>query len=145
MQPLTSQIRAPPRHVLRFEVSAETQALFRKASLQPGRRRSCCFGDDAVPLEMARCVLRDPVLEALCSEDNPAPCTTDTGRDDEGRVTARWLSASVRSATARHQPADGALVRFRDRDPGAARRAAPAGTRGKPSAPEASCQRRTSL
>jgi hypothetical protein len=44
------------RHVLRFEVMAETYALFHAALRELRRRSSSCFGDDAALLEMGcRC------------------------------------------------------------------------------------------
>jgi hypothetical protein len=45
------------RYVLRFEVTAETYALFREALLELRRRSSSCLNDDAALLEMARCIL----------------------------------------------------------------------------------------
>ena len=45
------------RHVLRFEVSAETFALFREALAELRRRSDAAIGDDAALLEMARHVL----------------------------------------------------------------------------------------
>jgi hypothetical protein len=48
------------RHVLRFEVSAETLALFREAMSQLHRRGDAHLDDDALLLTMARAVLGGP-------------------------------------------------------------------------------------
>src|SRR5262245_17185989 len=58
---------APPdpsllRHVLRFEVTAETFALVREAMAELRRRSDAALSVDAALLKMARCVLGDPVL-----------------------------------------------------------------------------------
>ncbi|HEU4583036.1 MAG TPA: HNH endonuclease signature motif containing protein [Polyangiaceae bacterium] len=45
------------RYVLRFQVTAETYALFREALRELRRRSSRCFDDDAALQEMARCIL----------------------------------------------------------------------------------------
>jgi hypothetical protein len=69
------------RHVLRFEVAAETFALFREALRELRRRAGAALDDDAALLEMARCVLGGPsnegrasyqVVLGVCTECNGA-------------------------------------------------------------------------
>src|SRR5262249_34906228 len=48
------------RHVLRFEVTAETYALFREAMAELRRRSNASLDDDSALLEMARHVLVGP-------------------------------------------------------------------------------------
>ncbi len=48
------------RHVLRFEVAAETLALFREAMLRLRRDAGACLDDDAALMQMARHVLGGP-------------------------------------------------------------------------------------
>ena len=51
---------AARRHVLRFEVAAETLALVRQALAELRRRTGSSMDDDAALLEMARCILVGP-------------------------------------------------------------------------------------
>ncbi|MEO8180802.1 MAG: hypothetical protein ABI895_18360, partial [Deltaproteobacteria bacterium] len=69
------------RHVLRFEVTAETFALFRDALRELRRRAGAALDDDSALLELARCVLGGPhdegrasyqVVLAVCPECNSA-------------------------------------------------------------------------
>jgi hypothetical protein len=53
--------------VLRFEVTAETYALFREAVSQLRRRSDARLDDDALLLTMARCVLQGPTDEGRSS------------------------------------------------------------------------------
>ncbi|MEO8184883.1 MAG: hypothetical protein ABI895_39245, partial [Deltaproteobacteria bacterium] len=55
------------RHVLRFEVAAETFALFRDAMNELHRRAGATLDDDSALLEMARCVLGGPRDEGRAS------------------------------------------------------------------------------
>jgi hypothetical protein len=55
------------RHVLRFEVAAETFALFRDALSELRRRAGAVLDDDSALLEMARCVLGGPRAEGRAS------------------------------------------------------------------------------
>jgi 5-methylcytosine-specific restriction endonuclease McrA len=78
------------RHVLRFEVTAETFALLREALAELRRRSDAALNDDAALLEMARCVL--------------------VGPRDEGRSSYQIaLSLCPQCSTAR-QAANGQLV-----------------------------------
>jgi hypothetical protein len=53
--------------VLRFEVTAETYALFREALLELRRRSASAFDDDTALLELARCVLGGAALGKLAA------------------------------------------------------------------------------
>jgi 5-methylcytosine-specific restriction endonuclease McrA len=55
------------RHVLRFDVAAETFALFRDALSELRRRADAALDDDSALLEMARCVLGGPRDEGRAS------------------------------------------------------------------------------
>ncbi|MEO8182900.1 MAG: HNH endonuclease signature motif containing protein [Deltaproteobacteria bacterium] len=55
------------RHVLRFEVAAETFALFRDAMNELRRRGGAALDDDSALLELARCVLGGPRAEGRAS------------------------------------------------------------------------------
>ncbi|HEU4577145.1 MAG TPA: HNH endonuclease signature motif containing protein [Polyangiaceae bacterium] len=82
------------RHVLRFEVSAETYALFREALLELRRRSSSCFGDDAALLEMARCILGGSAHK----------------RRDEGRASYQIAVSICPECGNGRQPTNGQLV-----------------------------------
>src|SRR5690349_21257694 len=56
------------RYVLRFEVPAETYAVFREALLELRRRTPSCLADDAALLEMARVVLAGSPVGGTRSE-----------------------------------------------------------------------------
>jgi 5-methylcytosine-specific restriction endonuclease McrA len=58
---------AVQRHVLRFEVTAETFALFRDALNELRRRASTTLDDDSALLELARCALGGPGEEGRAS------------------------------------------------------------------------------
>jgi len=55
------------RHILRFDVAAETFALFRDAMSELRRRTAAALDDDSALLEMARCVLGGPREEGYAS------------------------------------------------------------------------------
>jgi len=55
------------RHVLRFEVAAETFALFRDAMNELRRRAGAALDDDSALLELARCALGGPRDEGRAS------------------------------------------------------------------------------
>ena len=55
------------RHVLRFDVAAETFALFREALNELRRRTAAALDDDSALLELARCVLGGPRDEGRAS------------------------------------------------------------------------------
>ncbi|MEO8180856.1 MAG: hypothetical protein ABI895_18645 [Deltaproteobacteria bacterium] len=55
------------RHVLRFDVAAETFALFRDALNELRRRTAAALDDDSALLELARCVLGGPRAEGRAS------------------------------------------------------------------------------
>src|SRR6185436_5756867 len=55
------------RHTLRFDVAAETLALFREAMSELRRRAGCQLDDDSALLELARCVLGGPSQEGRAS------------------------------------------------------------------------------
>jgi len=55
------------RHTLRFDVAAETLALFREALSELRRRAGAQLDDDAALLELARCVLGGPSDEGRAS------------------------------------------------------------------------------
>jgi len=55
------------RHVLRFDVAAETFALFRDALNELRRRSGAALDDDSALHEMARCVLGGPRDEGYAS------------------------------------------------------------------------------
>ena len=59
--------RSARRHVLRFEVAAETLALFRQALSEVRRRTGASMDDDAALLEVARYVLGGPPDEGRAS------------------------------------------------------------------------------
>ncbi|HEU4580253.1 MAG TPA: HNH endonuclease signature motif containing protein [Polyangiaceae bacterium] len=81
------------RYVLRFEVTAETYALFREALRELRRRSSSCFDDDAALLEMARCILGAGL-----------------GGRDEGRSSYQIAISVCPECGGGHQPANGQLV-----------------------------------
>jgi hypothetical protein len=82
---------APPdisarRHVLRFEVEAETFAVFRQALAELRRRSGSSFDDDAVLMEMARQVLGGPTDEGRASYQIAVSVCAEcgTGRQEAG-------------------------------------------------------------
>jgi len=77
-------------HLLRFEVSAETFALFREAMAELRRRSDIARNDDAALLEMARQILGGP--------------------DDEGRSSYQIGINLCPSCNAAQQPANGQLL-----------------------------------
>jgi 5-methylcytosine-specific restriction endonuclease McrA len=79
------------RHVLRFEVAAETFALFRDALNELRRRAGAALDDDSALLEMARCVLGGP--------------------RDEGRASYQVVLNVCPQCGSRQQQAAGGLVR----------------------------------
>ena len=78
------------RHVLRFEVTAETYALFREAIAELRRRTDAALSDDAALLEMARHVL--------------------VGPGDEGRSSYQIGLSLCPGCSTAHQLANGQLV-----------------------------------
>ncbi|HEU4579419.1 MAG TPA: HNH endonuclease, partial [Polyangiaceae bacterium] len=82
------------RYVLRFEVTAETYALFREALRELRRRCSSCCDDDAALLEMARCMLGSPAH----------------GGRDEGRSSYQIAISVCPECRSGRQPANGQLV-----------------------------------
>jgi hypothetical protein len=86
------------RYVLRFEVTAETYALFREALRELRRRSSSCFDDDAALLEMARCIL-----------GGPTPCGPAPGRE-EGRSSYQIALSVCPECGVGRQPANGQLI-----------------------------------
>jgi hypothetical protein len=86
------------RYVLRFEVSAETYALFREALLELRRRCSSCLDDDAALLEMARCIL-------AAVPGGPAP-----EGHDQGRSSYQIAISVCPECGSGRQPANGQLV-----------------------------------
>ncbi|HKO95183.1 MAG TPA: HNH endonuclease signature motif containing protein [Polyangiaceae bacterium] len=66
-EPSASPDRSVQRHVLRFEVAAETFALFRDALRELQRRSGAGLDDDAALLELARGVLAGPRDEGRAS------------------------------------------------------------------------------
>lgn len=68
------------RHVLRFEVEAETLAMFRQAVGELRRRSGSALSDDAVLLEMARQVLGGPDDEGRASYQIAVTVCAECGR-----------------------------------------------------------------
>ncbi|HVZ31299.1 MAG TPA: HNH endonuclease [Polyangiaceae bacterium] len=87
------------RYVLRFEVTAETYALFREALLELRRRSSSCFADDAALLEMARAILGGHSGSA-------------GGPRDEGRSSYQIALSVCPECRSGRQPANGQLIRL---------------------------------
>ena len=92
------------RYVLRFEVTAETYALFREALLELRRRNASCFEDDAALLEMARCILGSPAL------GGPALGGPVLAGRDEGRSSYQIALSVCPECGSGRQPANGQLV-----------------------------------
>jgi hypothetical protein len=65
--PATPPDLSAQRHLLRFDVAAETFALFRDAMNELRRRAGAALDDDSALLEMARCVLGGPSDEGRAS------------------------------------------------------------------------------
>jgi hypothetical protein len=65
--PFTPSDPSARRHVLRFETTPDTYTLFRQAMAELRRRSGTSLDDDAVLLEMARCVLGGPTDEGRSS------------------------------------------------------------------------------
>jgi len=78
------------RHVLRFEVTAETFALLREALAELRRRSDSSLNDDAALREMARCVL--------------------VGSRNEGRSSYQIALTLCPQCASAHQTANGQLV-----------------------------------
>lgn len=78
------------RHVLRFEVAAETFAIFREALAELRRSAGSALGDDEALLEMARCVLAGP--------------------SDDGRASYQIALTLCAACKAGRQEANGDLV-----------------------------------
>ena len=93
------------RYVLRFEVTAETYALFREALLELRRRSSSCFADDAALLEMARVILGGSTLSGSALSGS-----TLSGPRDEGRSSYQIALSVCPECRSARQPANGQLI-----------------------------------
>jgi len=89
-EPSTLPDLSAQRHVLRFEVAAETFALFRDALRELRRRSDTAWDDDAALLELARGVLAGP--------------------RDEGRASYQVVLSVCPACGSGRQHADGTLV-----------------------------------
>jgi len=117
------------RHVLRFEVEADTFALFREALAELRRRSGTSLDDDAALLELARCVLGGAPCGAMSGEvasGGPVPGapvsggggpgdTSDIGpcgakRRDPGRASYQIALSLCPACGVGHQAANGQLV-----------------------------------
>jgi HNH endonuclease len=73
----------PRRHVLRFEVTPETFALFREASAHLRRHGDRAFDDDALLLAMARAVLGGPTDDGRASYQVSLQVCSECGRAEQ--------------------------------------------------------------
>ncbi|HEU4580667.1 MAG TPA: HNH endonuclease [Polyangiaceae bacterium] len=86
------------RYVLRFEVTAETYALFREALRELRRRCSSCCDEDAALLEMARCILGAALSGSV------------SGGRGEGRSSYQIAISVCPECSSARQPANGQLI-----------------------------------
>jgi hypothetical protein len=91
------------RHVLRFEVSAETFALFREARSELRRRSDAPIDEDTVLLEMSRLVLCGPRDEGRSSYQVSLHVCSECGRGQlaaSGQLVARGTGSAAPVAPA---------------------------------------------